>query len=113
MKFSEAMKLLEDGKKVRLKSWVEKKEYIYKDKKGYISDRDDISFNLTLYVDGEWEEYIEGPDINAATKIEEITNTFIPKDGTDYAIKENFTIIFNKLNEVIRAVNRRNENERI
>lgn len=57
MKFSEAMKLLEEGKKVRNKEWAGG-FYIFLDKEGcLINESGDFSAHFSF--DGEWEEYIE------------------------------------------------------
>lgn len=70
MKFSEAMKLLEEGKKVRVIIW-DKKQYIY-----YNADLDEIlnengeSYILGgYYLTDDWEEYIE-PETKKIEKME-------------------------------------------
>ena len=57
MKFSEAMKLLEEGKKVRLAEW-NKCEYIYLDNEGCLLNDDGSDFE-PYKITGDWEEYIE------------------------------------------------------
>ena len=57
MKFSEAMSLLNAGKKVRDKVWG-RNEYIYKKEDGSIWSENECEV-ADLGVDGEWEEYIE------------------------------------------------------
>ena len=57
MKFSEAMKLLEEGKKVRRVEW-NKYEYIYLDNEGRLLN-DDGSDYKPYKITGEWEEHIE------------------------------------------------------
>lgn len=57
MKFSEAMKLLEEGKKVRLVEW-NKGEYIYLDNEGCLLN-DNGSDYEPYKITGDWEEYIE------------------------------------------------------
>ena len=104
MRFSEAMRLLEDGKKVRKTSW-DKGEYIYIEDY-QIKARDDEEWNCII--DGEWEEYIEGKDINVATKIEELwymgRNEFVNDDNVP-----DYDKVCNKLNEVINKVNAQTE----
>ena len=56
MKFSEAMKLLEEGKKVRRVDW-EKDTYIYSDDDCLLVNN--TNKGLKIETDGEWEEYIE------------------------------------------------------
>lgn len=56
MKFSEAMKLLEEGKKVRRVDW-EKDTYIYSDDDCLLVNN--TNKGLKIEIDGEWEEYIE------------------------------------------------------
>jgi hypothetical protein len=60
MKFWEAMKALEEGKKVRCLKWI-KNEFIFKDPKhGFISDNDDIWKGPSGYwICEEWELYEE------------------------------------------------------
>ena len=57
MKFSEAMKLLEEGKKVRLVGW-NKGEYIYLDEFGCLLNDDGSDYEPYVITE-EWEEYIE------------------------------------------------------
>lgn len=57
MKFSEAMKLLEEGKKVRLKSW-HLNEYIFIDSLGTIRDEQGEMYKISC-MNSDWEEYIE------------------------------------------------------
>lgn len=53
MKFSEAMKLLEEGKKVRRVDW-EKDTYIYSDDDCLLVNN--TNKGLKIETDGEWEE---------------------------------------------------------
>lgn len=58
MKFSEAVKLLEDGKKIRQKSWL-RTSYVYL-KDGYVCNNSGKLIDLeTRSCSEEWEEYIE------------------------------------------------------
>lgn len=57
MKFSDAMKLVEDGRKVRPVKWP-KDEYIYKTSCGLV-DSNCKGNNYFLYATDEFEEYIE------------------------------------------------------
>lgn len=56
MKFSEAMKLLEEGKKVRRVDWG-KDTYIYSDDDCLLVNN--TNKGLKIETDGDWEEYIE------------------------------------------------------
>lgn len=99
MRFSEAMALLEQGKRVRKTNW---EEFMFI----HISEDGDIVDENCMYVDvnttvGEWEEYIEGKDINVATKIEELKS----EDVNNRTLEEALGVIGNKINEVIRYIN--------
>ena len=110
MKFSEASRLLEEGKRIRKKSWDECC-YIYIGDDGILLDEDGCYFEGYSII-GEWEEYIEAKDTNIHTKIEELwymgRNEFVNDDNVP-----DYDKVCNKLNEVIKELNRRNENERI
>ena len=56
MKFHEAMKLVEEGKKVRKTSWVCKDYYLYINENGLLVDS--VDNGIKIKVKGEWEEYI-------------------------------------------------------
>lgn len=57
MKFSDAMKLVEDGRKVRPVKWP-KGQYIYKDSVGLVNSNNNGN-DYFLYATDEFEEYIE------------------------------------------------------
>ena len=57
MKFWEAMKLMEEGKKVRRKTWLEN-EYIYLDEYNIIMDEKDEPLETMHYIgQNDWEIY--------------------------------------------------------
>lgn len=101
MKFSEAARLLEEGKRIKKKSWDECC-YIYIGDDGILVDEDGCDFEGYSII-GDWEEYIEGKDINVATKIEEIK--YDSFDTFDLSFKK----VIDKLNEVIRYINSKEE----
>ena len=119
MRFYEAMKLLEEGKKVRNTIWPSG-SWICKTENGDMTGETNNTF-LLANINGNWEEYIESTD-NTAEKIEEINPnnylTFVDydKDGNEeYKLDANLAImgdcsrgikgIISKLNEVINKVN--------
>lgn len=102
MKFSEAMALLENGKKVRKTIWT-KDGYIYKNNDENIVEETGKTIDtFTFTIDGEWEEYIEeDKDINAHSKIKKLEwNRF---NTTDKIFKK---LVFNTLNEIIDKLNK-------
>lgn len=72
MKFWEAMKALDEGKKVRQEAWVDKDLYIKKDFDGSIRDGAGIPYGSWIYVADDWEIY-EEPYVTALLdRIEEL-----------------------------------------
>ena len=108
MKFSEAMKLLEEGKKVRRTNWS-KEEYMYKNENDTAMTEDGREYDFTWSICGDWEEYIEPTD---NTKIEELDVVKCEhKLYNSHAIMGMITENRNKLNEVIRKINKGDKNE--
>lgn len=102
MKFYEAMKLLEEGRKIRKEAFGEG-GYLHKGNLGNIVDEHDIVPSYWT-IDGEWEEYIEPAEPTDNTKIEELdVNALTWNDLLDY---QKLEILFDKLNEVIRYINK-------
>ena len=98
MKYSEAMKLLNEGKKVRRVEWVDSM-YIYKNEEGRMMDNDGIYYSTSILT-GEWEEYIEPTD---NMKIQKLIDWHQLIDGT--TDEEKIHIVWHKLNDVIDVLN--------
>lgn len=82
-----AMLLLEEGRKVRRKSWKRKEDYIYLDRKGCIRHSNGNKYRLGNYIDRcDWEEY----------KNEEI-KIKIENSIENYTIKEIQNILLRQL----------------
>lgn len=101
MRFYEAMKLLEEGKKVRRTNWS-KEQYIYKNENDTAKNEDGSEYDFTWSICGEWEEYIEPGE----GKIEKM-NQLVYAHQTD---SQRIATIFDKLNEVIDIFNKEAEN---
>lgn len=111
MRFYEAMKLLEEGKKVRKIEW-ETGEYIYKNSDDLLADETKTE-NPVFSIEGEWEEYIEPEQFREDTKmIEELNIMLFSKYHYQYSelekgIVDNLTDVQNKVNELVRVINKR------
>lgn len=111
MRFYEAMKLLEEGKKVRKTSW-EKDGYIYKNSDNLFADEMNDE-NPVFSIEGEWEEYIEPEHFREDTKmIEELNIMLFSKYHYQYSelekgIVDNLIDVQNKVNEMVRIINKR------
>ena len=104
MRFYEAMKLLEEGKKVRKTNW-EKDGYIYKNSDNLFADEMNDE-NPVFSIEGEWEEYIEPEQFREDTKmIKELIDWHLLIDGTSN--EEKIQRLWDKLNEVVRIINKR------
>lgn len=111
MKFSEAARLLEEGKRIRKKSWDECC-YIYIGDDGTLLDEDDFDFEVYSII-GDWEEYIEGKDIDVATKIEELDYVINDAYGNEVyditTLKSHARKNRDKINEIIKYINSKEE----
>lgn len=108
MKFSEAIKLLEEGKKVRSKYWSDV-EYIWlingklEDEKGYTYELDEENF------DYEWEEYIE-PSEKKIEKLDVKWNILDPTPN-ERELLQIIEVHEDKINELIERMNEYESNK--
>ena len=103
MKFSEAMKLLEEGKKVKCVYW---REGTYIQLKGdVIYDDEGETYEIPgLIIEEDWEEYIE-PETKKIEKLNE-NDLFITLDGiTKLEPMKASMRMLDKINEIIDKLN--------
>ena len=107
MKFSEAMKLLEEGKKVKTKGWG--KGYYIQLVNGKLVDEEMVGFELINdHFRCEWEEYIESEIIEPSEKkIEKLSYEWTVTNPTSNEVEllEITRLQLDKINELIEVVN--------
>ena len=104
--------MLEQGKKVRCKGW-DKDGYIYLCDRVVCSETRNALLGLETFATEEWEEYIEGKDINAATKIKELDYVINDAYGNEVyditTLKSHARKNRDKINEIIKYINSKEE----
>ena len=100
MRFYEAMKLLEEGKKVRNTIWPSG-SWICKTENGDMTGETNNTF-LLANINGNWEEYIESTD---NTKIEKLVVDETDINCLGIHSKTILLNIIDRLNKVINKVN--------